>query len=127
MKSPFAPNAKGLVIVVMDKAYASNVAGEKAGFLPEIAKALVKKGIAHLPGEAPAASEAATGPEMTTRKFRPLDHDKDGKKGGSPKPAADDDLTAARQEYREALNRQPFHGWDAAELRKRIAEAQADA
>jgi len=127
MKSPFAPNANGVVVVKLVQPYASNVAGETAGFLPEIAKALVKKGIAHLPSDAPAASEVATGPEMTTRKFHPLDHDKNGKKGGSPKPAADDDLTAARQEYREALNRQPFHGWDAAELRKRIAEAQADA
>lgn len=34
-----------------------------------------------------------------------------------------DELAAARAEYQEKVGRRPFHGWDAAELRKRIADA----
>ena len=64
----FEPNKNGLVVVKMLKNYAANVAGETAGFLPEIAKALVKDGIAHLPGEAPKKSDEPTddGAEVLT-------------------------------------------------------------
>jgi len=44
-----------------------------------------------------------------------------------PAPAAPEeasaDLTALREQYHAALGKKPFHGWDAAELTKRIAEA----
>lgn len=85
----FVPNKAGLVSVKLMKNYASNVAGETAGFLPEIAEALVKSGIAHLPGQPPKTDEAEKpkrgkkaeepktdeaengedAPEVTTRKF----------------------------------------------------------
>lgn len=40
-----------------------------------------------------------------------------------PAPAADD-LTALREQYQAVVGKKPYHGWDADELRKRIAEAQ---
>lgn len=39
-----------------------------------------------------------------------------------PAPAADD-LAALREQYQAAVGKKPYHGWDADELRKRIAEA----
>lgn len=53
----------------------------------------------------------------------PLDHDGDGKKGGSTAHEPSDDLTKLRQEYQEAVGKRPFMGWDAAELQKRIDAA----
>lgn len=53
-----------------------------------------------------------------------LDHDGDGQSGGSI--SATGDLTALRAEYREALGKAPFNGWDADELRKRM-DAAGDA
>lgn len=41
-----------------------------------------------------------------------------GNKAGKPKPSAG--LTAARAEYRAKSGKQAFHGWDEAELRRRI-------
>lgn len=71
----FEPNKNGLVAVKLLKNYGTNVAGETAGFLPEIAKELVKKGAAHLPGHPPKAEKKADakqdGREVTTRKFAP--------------------------------------------------------
>lgn len=56
------------------------------------------------------------------RKVRPqLDHDNDGKAGGSN--SADGDLTALRTEYHEKLGKRAFNGWDAATLREKIANA----
>jgi hypothetical protein len=52
--------------------------------------------------------------------------------GGVHKRRADDaaptpaeDLTALRVEYRDALGKNPFPGWGAGELRRRIEDAQA--
>lgn len=42
-----------------------------------------------------------------------------------PSDPAADDLKAARAEYEAALDKKPFHGWDAATLRAKIAEAKA--
>jgi len=61
----------------------------------------------------------------TVEVLDPLDHDGDGKKGGSLKPEATDDLVAVRAEYLAVVGKKPFHGWDAAELHKRIAAARA--
>lgn len=58
--------------------------------------------------------------EGGTLKPDPLDHDGDGKKGGS-KPAKDE-IAALRTEYQELFGKRPFNGWDAAELQKRIDE-----
>lgn len=49
-----------------------------------------------------------------------LDHDGDGKRGGSPKSNPSAELTAARKQYRAKSGKQAFHGWDEAELRRRI-------
>lgn len=46
--------------------------------------------------------------------------------GQSTAPAVDDDLVKARTEYRDALGRPPFHGWDAATLREKIAAAKTE-
>lgn len=53
-----------------------------------------------------------------------LDHDGDGKAGGSTKPPQTDDLAALRAEYQDVLGKRPFNGWDAGTLRKKIAEAE---
>lgn len=37
---------------------------------------------------------------------------------------SDDDLTALRAEYLDAVGKKPFHGWDADTLRDKIAEAK---
>lgn len=42
----------------------------------------------------------------------------------APETIADADLAATREEYQTKLGKRPFHGWDAAELRRRIAEAE---
>ena len=54
----------------------------------------------------------------------PLDHDGDGKKGGSLKPDGGDDLDAARATYSEVVGKRPFHGWDVQTLNAKIAEAK---
>ncbi|CDO34050.1 hypothetical protein [Novosphingobium sp. KN65.2] len=53
-----------------------------------------------------------------------LDHDGDGKPGGST-AGEGDDIDALRAEYKEVLGKNYFAGWDAAELRKRIDEHKA--
>jgi hypothetical protein len=58
--------------------------------------------------------------QKAERERHPLDHDGNGKKGGSPKPKPSAELTAARKEYRAKSGKQAFHGWDEAELRRRI-------
>lgn len=52
----------------------------------------------------------------------PLDHDDDGRKGGSKKQTGDD-LAALRQAYKAKVGKRPFMGWDADALRAKIAEA----
>ena len=53
-----------------------------------------------------------------------LDHDGDGTPGGSI--SATGDLTELRAEYTAALGKKPFNGWDADELRRRIAAHDAE-
>ena len=43
-----------------------------------------------------------------------------------PKVAEEGELTALRQEYEVVLGKRPYHGWDADELRAKIAAAKAD-
>lgn len=51
----------------------------------------------------------------------PLDHDGDGKAGGST--SAVGDIKALRAEYHKKLGKRPFPGWDAEELKRRMAKA----
>lgn len=53
----------------------------------------------------------------------PLDHDGDGRKGGSPKPEGGDELNAARAKYLEVIGKHPFHGWHVGTLNAKISEA----
>ncbi len=67
-------------------------------------------------------AEAATVTAQDGRaRHDPLDHDKNGRRGGSPKPAGG--LSAIRQEYFEKIGKRAFNGWDEAELRRRIDAA----
>lgn len=52
-----------------------------------------------------------------------LDHDHNGKPGGSAAPDHTDEIKALREEYQEKLGKRPFLGWNAEELRRRIAAA----
>lgn len=51
-----------------------------------------------------------------------LDHDNNGREGGSIKQTGDD-IAALRAEYAKKLGKRPFNGWDAAALREKIAAA----
>lgn len=56
----------------------------------------------------------------------PLDHDGDGKKGGSKSADGDkDELARLRADYQEIVGKRPFNGWDTDELQRRIDEALA--
>lgn len=55
-----------------------------------------------------------------------LDHDDNGKAGGSKSAKGDPEkLKAARKEYERVMKKKPFNGWDEAELNRRIAEKGA--
>lgn len=49
----------------------------------------------------------------------PLDHDHDGRSGGSVSQTGDD-IAALRAEYKARVGRSPHHTWDAAKLREKI-------
>jgi hypothetical protein len=49
-----------------------------------------------------------------------LDHDKDGREGGS-KTAVGDDLAALRAAYVDKFGKRPFNGWPVEVLREKIA------
>ena len=50
----------------------------------------------------------------------PLDHDENGKKGGS-KPAEDnEELTKLRADYQEVFGKRAYHGWGVEELQQKI-------
>lgn len=40
------------------------------------------------------------------------------------KPAPEDELTELRRQYEEVVGKRAYHGWNAAELRKRMSEAK---
>ncbi|MDV7392133.1 hypothetical protein RZS08_12290 [Arthrospira platensis SPKY1] len=58
--------------------------------------------------------KAATGKEF--------DHNGDGRPGGSAAPELTDELAALRAEYRSVVGKRPFPGWDADEIKRRMAE-----
>lgn len=69
------------------------------------------------PKSAPKAYDEQTGQAL---EIDPLDHDADGKRGGSKKQ---DDIAALRKAYKDVFGKQPFNGWDAATLREKIEAA----
>ncbi len=52
-----------------------------------------------------------------------LDHDDDGEPGGSTAPESSDDLAELRKQYKDVLGKNPFPGWGADELQRRIDAA----
>lgn len=54
----------------------------------------------------------------------PFDHDNNGAPGGSTSGGSGEDMTALRKEYTEKMGKRAFPGWDAAELRRRMAAAE---
>ncbi|AYD00019.1 hypothetical protein [Neorhizobium sp. NCHU2750] len=52
----------------------------------------------------------------------PLDHDGDGRKGGSTAPEPDEALTALRAEYQALAGKRAFSGWDAEALQAKITD-----
>lgn len=57
---------------------------------------------------------------IETKKPDPLDHDGDGRKGGSKPAEQGEDLTKLRADYQEVYGKKAFHGWGADELRAKI-------
>jgi len=118
-KKPFEPNKNGLVVVKLVKSYGTNVAGETCGFIPEIAKELVKKGYAVLPGQdvpAEKPADGGDGAEITTRKFNPAKQEVDQVVPGS----ATDSL---RKEFKELTGKDADSRWGAARLAAEIEKA----
>lgn len=114
-KKPFEPNRNGLVVVNLVKSYGTNVAGETCGFIPEIAKELVKKGMAVLSGQpVPAEPEkkAEDGGEMTARQFK-----------AQVAPEGVSAADALRAEYKELTGNDPDARWGAARLAAEIEKA----
>lgn len=126
MSNHLKTNKRGLVVVKLLKNYASNVAGETCAFLPEIARALIAKGAAVVPGAA--RGECVEGdddaPAITTRQFHPLDHDKDGKKGGSLPSGQRDELADLQAEFVALTGQEPDKRWGRARLEAEIAKAR---
>lgn len=77
--------------------------------------ALKKAAIAREPGHVPAPP-----PELAKR-LDPLDHDGDGRRGGSSRPPGD--LRTLRAEYLRVVGKRAFNGWPAATLQAKIAAA----
>lgn len=118
-KKPFEPNRNGLVVVKLVKSYGTNVAGETCGFIPEIAKELVKKGYATLPGQEAPAEKPADGDEgieITTRKFKPAKQEADQVVTGS-------DTDKLRAEFKELTGNDADTRWGAARLAAEIDKA----
>jgi hypothetical protein len=66
------------------------------------------------------AARACSRSWFTTSWIDALDHDADGKKGGSKKQSADDDLSDLRSEYAKKFGKKPFNGWNADTLREKL-------
>ncbi len=57
-------------------------------------------------------------------KIDPLDHDGNGKKGGSKPATNSEDLTVLRNQYFDKFGKRPFYGWDAKAIAEKLAEAK---
>lgn len=56
----------------------------------------------------------------------PLDHDGDGKKGGSKAAEESEELSKLRADYQEVVGKRAYHGWSAEELQAKIDEKLAE-
>lgn len=65
-------------------------------------------------------------PEIHELWVDPLDHDGDGKKGGSSAPEQADELADLRAQYANLYGKRPFMGWDAKTLTAKIKEKMAE-
>lgn len=68
MAKALTPNKHGLVVVTLTKNYGGNVAGDRAGFLPEIAAQLIATGAAK--SFAPAEAQHAIEMELAKREAK---------------------------------------------------------
>lgn len=70
------------------------------------------------------AEWGAEKPRPTPRNalLSPLDHDKDGKPGGSL-AGAGDDIATLRSTYKDKVGKRAFPGWSAEVIRERLAKA----
>jgi len=59
-------------------------------------------------------------PDIEISEADPLDHDKNGKKGGSTAAESTDDLDRLRAEYKELAGKKAFSGWKADRLQSEI-------
>ena len=78
-----------------------------------------------VPVDAPDDVATALAGNSHFRVADPLDHDADGRRGGSLSHEATDELTALRARYQDVTGRKFYHGWGADDLRRRIADAEA--
>lgn len=85
-------------------------------------EAAAKEGWTLRPDGEPSPLKEALKASIAAEDAHPLDHDKDGEKGGSI--TAPGDLKALRAEYREVVGKRAFNGWAEAELLARIAKAK---
>lgn len=60
------------------------------------------------------------------KKADPLDHDEDGKKGGSKPAEESDELAKLRSDYLEVVGKRAYHGWSAEELQEKIDATLAE-
>lgn len=74
---------------------------------------------------AKAAGSKAEANGLPHNPAHPLDHDQDGRPGGSTAAPPSEDLTALRQQYIDVVGKRPFPGWDAATLRARMEAHRA--
>jgi hypothetical protein len=66
--------------------------------------------------------------KKSAKRRHPLDHDANGKKGGSKVADGDKEaLATLRATYKEVVGKNAFNGWDATELQKRIGDHKAGA
>lgn len=52
-----------------------------------------------------------------------LDHDGDGRKGGSVKQPDSEEISALRAAYQQRFGKKPFAGWDVESLKEKLAAA----
>lgn len=100
------------------------------GAYPHVAAAYRALGIEveERPAYVPGRTNVAPPPEGVLAKIgsaeskpHPLDHDGDGKPGGSTAPEQTDDLPALRAKYQRVIGKRPFAGWSADVLKEKIA------
>lgn len=57
-------------------------------------------------------------------RLSPLDHDGNGRPGGSTSGGSGDEMKELREQYLTKFGKRAFGGWDADELRRRLAEGR---